>query len=177
MRVSVFFSLFTVVLFFVACGSKDRGPSAETIDVAPAEISSDQQEVDNKLESLLSQIVQERNEDGSIKQENLPELMSTVVAYIDKYPSSPKALDFTFKTAEMLKYANDFENSAKFFDLTAKKFHGNERAGHALFLKAVMLEKEMNNKEGAKLAYQEFVNQYPGHPLVGTAEGQLYNLE
>ena len=187
-----FFSIisFIFILLTSACSSGDSKKAPEDTNINTdantnielggftyeANKIDDQATAYNQLETLISTATSQRNEDSSLKKENMPALISHTLGVINKFPTDKKTKDFAFNVAEILNYAEDYENSARMFQLVVKTFPKSDQTGHAQFQLARVLQKGLDDKNAAIATFRAFLKDYPNHPLAGPAEGILFGL-
>ena len=110
------------------------------------------------------------NKDASFK------YVDACEAYALSNPRGPKAAEYLFDAAEMAKLLRTNNKALNIYDWLVAKYPNYEKTPSALFIKAFILENEMNNMEEARLAYQLFLEKYPDNDFADDARFSLENL-
>lgn len=99
--------------------------------------------------------------------------IEAIVMLNPNYPESP---DLLMKAAEVSKITRTYKKSLALYDWIIVKYPDSPKAPLALFLKALMLDDDLNNIELAGKYYQEFIDKYPDHSFADDAKFSLENL-
>lgn len=97
-------------------------------------------------------------------------------AYALANPTSNKSPELLFDAAEMAKLLRTNNKALGLYDWMIQKYPDYSKTPTALFIKAFMLENELNNLELAKAAYEEFLEKYPDNDFADDARFSLENL-
>ena len=97
-------------------------------------------------------------------------------AYVMVYPETEEASRYLFNAAEISKTIGTFKKSLSLYDWIINKYPNNEKAPTALFLKAFILEDNLNNIDAARETYEMFIKKYPDHHFADDAQFSLDNL-
>ena len=97
-------------------------------------------------------------------------------AYALSNPRGPNAAEYLFDAAEMAKLLRTNHKALNIYDWLVSKYPNYEKTPSALFIKAFILENEMNNIDEARLAYQLFLEKYPDNDFADDARFSLENL-
>lgn len=97
-------------------------------------------------------------------------------AYVLVNPKDQESPEYLFKAAEIAKTIGTFKKSLSLYDWIIANYPGDDKAPTAMFLKAFILEDNVNNIEAARIAYEEFIEKYPDHHFVDDAQFSLKNL-
>ena len=177
-----YFSFLVVLLFFVVACNNTSTKTEETIsslgkfDQNPTQFNGNAENAFQQLESAINKFTADRNPDGSLNRANAPTLISHILGIFQQFPKDEKTAKIGFRTAELLTYANEHQNAARIFHLISTSFPKSEQVGQAQLQLGIILDKNLSNQDGAINTYRLFIKDYPNHPLVGTAEGLLYEL-
>ncbi|MBP7821465.1 MAG: tetratricopeptide repeat protein [Saprospiraceae bacterium] len=93
------------------------------------------------------------------------EFIAKCFAYAEKLPNDTLTPDFLFKASDLSRGLGNYDVAMATFKKIEMKYPNSTRAGDALFMRAYILENELNNKEQAKIIYNEFLKKYPQHQL------------
>ena len=80
---------------------------------------------------------------------------------------------YQFKAGELAKALNRPHDAIKYFNDLLDRDPDHEKAPVALFYKAVIIGDMLHEDELAKTTYQEFIDKYPEHPLVESAQQSI----
>lgn len=97
-------------------------------------------------------------------------------AYALAYPSSPKAAESLFKSAEVAKSLRTFPKSLSLYDWILEKYPSYEKAPTALFLKGFIIENNIGDDKKAREIYDQFLAEYPTNDLADDVEFLIENL-
>ena len=164
MRKIIFFTTICLLLFSNACSS------GGAVDEAT------QNKDYEQLKVAMEKTTKERNEDGSLKPENMTAMIQQTSQILKKYPGDNRTRDNCFHVAEILKVGKDFENAAKFYGRMIELFPKNDMVGNAQFQLAMMQYQKMNDKKGAMANFEAFIRDYPNHYASNVATQFLYEL-
>ena len=156
------------LLFLVSCGSKDKKLDQE---LSPRE----------KFEqlSLLSDSLLNTNPSSL---NNIVFLGREIKTNALKLYNNHQ-LDFTKSELEFLmkcaangsEAAQQFKDAANYFSQAQKRFPNSENAPAYLHNKARILDDILNDKNNARIAYEDLIDFYPEHPLSKNAAIYLEN--
>lgn len=167
-------------LFLIACdttGNQDADtPYLGHFEESPTQFNGTIEDAYQQLSAAIQKFTSDRQTDGSLNKDNAPILISHILGILAQYPRNEKAAKKGFEVAELLTYANEHKNAARLFHLISTTFPKSESVGQAQLQLGMILNKNLKDKEGAITTYRAFIRDYPDHPLVGTAEGLLYEL-
>lgn len=91
-------------------------------------------------------------------------------------PSHPQAPEYLFDAAEMAKLLKTNNKALAIYDWLIQKYPNYKKTPSALFIKAFILENELNNIDLAREAYQLFLEKYPDNDFADDAKFSLDNL-
>ena len=104
-------------------------------------------------------------------------LIEKSLKFISLYPADPQSPAYLFRTAEVCVGIGQFQQAVQLFRQLHQNYPQHPKAPTASFLQAFTLDNHLQDKEGAKAAYQSFIQAYPKHDLAQQARGLLENLE
>ena len=104
------------------------------------------------------------------------EYMEACDAYALGNPNSPEAPEMLFSAAEMARSARNISRSLFLYDKLIQKYPQSKRVPSALFVKGFILENEVKDINGARLAYQTFLAKFPDNLLAKDVKFLLENL-
>lgn len=171
----VIFSLILLIGLFIACATdKTEGTTIDT--TISFGIPPNKQVSLEEVKMTLKKTTSERDEDGYLKKENFPILISQILGLLHKNPSDNATKMLCFEVAETLKIGRDYENATKLFSTIIQTFPKSDLVGNALFQLAYTQEKNMDDKKAAMVNYTYFLRNYPNHPYNGVASKKLEAL-
>ncbi len=97
-------------------------------------------------------------------------------AYALANPTDQKSPELLFDAAEMAKLLKTNNKALNIYDWLIESYPNYKKTPSALFIKAFILENEMNNIELAKAAYELFLEKYPDNDFADDARFSLENL-
>ena len=105
--------------------------------------------------------------------ENAEKLLNAYDKFIthDSYYNVSK--EYMFKAGELSRALDKPNDAIKYFNMLLEKDPKDELAGSALFYKAMIIGDMLHDDELAKATYQEFIDNYPDHPLVESAKASI----
>ena len=90
---------------------------------------------------------------------------------------NPSEIEFLLKCiAKSCEMLNQYEDAAKYFLKLQKKFPNADNAPVYLHNRARILDDLLNDKNNARLAYEDLISLYPKHPLSKNAQIYLENV-
>lgn len=101
------------------------------------------------------------------------ELLAAYQEYIQFHSFETNSLDYEFKAGELAKALNKPHVAIKHFNNLRARKPDHEKAGLALFYKAMIIGDMLHEDELAKATYQEFIDTYPDHPFVESAKASI----
>lgn len=81
--------------------------------------------------------------------------------------------EYMFKAGELCRALDRPYDAIKYFNILLDKDPKDKHAGPALFYKAMIIGDVLHDDELAKATYQEFIDNYPNHPLVEGAKASI----
>ena len=163
--------LFMIGLFTSCTPDKAEGIMIDTpisFDVAPT-----QQISLEEVKATLKKTTTERDENGYLKKENFPTLISQTLGFLQNNPSDNATIMLCFEVAEALKVGRDYENATKLYLTMGQTFPKSDIVGNALFQLAYTQENNMDDKLTAIINYTHFLSIYHNHPYNQIASKRL----
>ncbi len=103
-------------------------------------------------------------------------MIDTYVNYSKQYPEDTVSADFLFKAAEIAMNLKLGSQSIFYYDKILSNYHDFYKVPECLFLKAFVYENQLNDLKNAKKYYNQFLVEYPNHPLAKDAKASLKYL-
>ncbi len=156
------------LLFLVACNSKDQKSKQE---LSP-------REKFEQLSSLSDSLINTNPSSLNNKISLGREIKITALKLYNNHQ-----LDFTKVELEFLmkcaangsEAAQQFKDAANYFSKAQKRFPNSKNSPAYLHNKARILDDILNDKNNARIAYEDLINLYPEHPLSKNASIYLEN--
>jgi TolA-binding protein len=101
------------------------------------------------------------------------DLLAAYEEFIKHHSFETISLDYQFKAGELAKSLNKPHIAIKHFNDLRDRSPEHEKAGLALFYKAMIIGDMLHEDELAKATYQEFIDTYPEHPFVESAKASI----
>ncbi len=118
----------------------------------------------------------EEAKQGKVDSVAVEKLLSSYETFADKYPGDTTAANFLFKAADFYRYMGKPLKSVGVYEKIYNNYPDFEKRPYALFLQGFIFENEINNKDAAKIKYEEFLKLYPDHPIAKDVKMTLENL-
>lgn len=113
---------------------------------------------------------------GKVDTTGVNELLIAYETYADKYPGDTIGANFLFKAADFYRYMRKPLKGIAIYEKIYKNYPKYDKRPYALFLQGFMFETEVQNAEGAKQKYNQFLKEYPNHPIAKDVELSLMQL-
>ncbi|MFT5970218.1 MAG: tetratricopeptide (TPR) repeat protein [Flavobacteriales bacterium] len=120
-----------------------------------------------QIKLLELQLVEEY--EGMVDLELGQKMISGYINFATEFSTDSNAALCLFKAGEVAQGIGEYEHSLELFAQMKDSYPKHEKAPVALFLTGFITDNHLNSPEAAKLAYQEFINNYPNHPLAKDA--------
>ncbi len=152
------------------------------LDVTPEQKNEASALISSPIDDIQAYITNLRNKISenptrySLNEENARDYVDACEAYAMVMPDNPETPTHLFNAGEVAKSLKSFNKSFALFDWLIDKYPTHAKAPTALFLKGFILENELNNDNGAKVFYEEFLKKYPSHDLADDVEFLIGNL-
>lgn len=158
----------------IACNSQSSGDSntesEEIVEVNLYQLSAEEMVTEiNKRKALAES-------DTTANKQILIDLMEAYKAYGERFPNTAGAPDFTFRAGEIAMNLNRTVEAIKLFEIVYDEFRDYEKRPYALFLKAFVLENQAMQLEEAERIYNQFIEEFPDHPMADDAEYSIKNM-
>ena len=105
--------------------------------------------------------------------EHANNLLAAYEEYIKYHSFESDSKDYQFKAGELAKALNKPHIAIKHFNDLIERDPDHEKAGLALFYKAMIIGDMLHEDELAKATYQEFIDNYPDNPFVESAKASI----
>ncbi len=129
----------------------------------------------DKIDKQEKAMVEEAKQ-GKVDSVAIEKLLAAYETFADKYPGDTTAANFLFKAADFYRYMGKPLKSVGVYEKIYNNYPNFEKRPYALFLQGFIFENEINNKDAAKIKYEEFLKQYPDHPIAKDVKMTLENL-
>jgi tetratricopeptide (TPR) repeat protein len=101
------------------------------------------------------------------------DLLAAYEEYIKHHSFESDSKTIQFKAGELAKSLNKPHVAIKHFNDLIARAPKHEKAGLAMFYKAMIIGDMLHEDELAKKTYQEFIESYPEHPFVESAKASI----
>lgn len=165
-------SILTILLgLFAACGSQSSNSdesSIQKITLSELDVEALDAEIIKRIKAIEKDTVADKLKSAA--------LLEAFAVYGNNFPNHTKAADYTFRAGELAMNLNHTAQSIKLFTKVYDDYKDYEKRPYALFMKAFVLENQGHNYDEAKIYYEEFISEYPDHPMTDDAEYSVLNL-
>jgi outer membrane protein assembly factor BamD (BamD/ComL family) len=120
-----------------------------------------------EIQLLEKQLMEEY--EGMVSTELGQKMITSYINFTNQFPADSSAPICLFKAGEVAQGIGEYEKSLELFSQVKDSYPAHEKAPVALFLTGFITDNHLNSPEAAKLAYQEFINNYPNHALARDA--------
>lgn len=127
-----------------------------------------------RLDTMRNQIF----DDGSfsINFQLANDYLLSVEEFVRVAPQDPKSSTLLYNAAEIARSIQIYQKAIELFDWLEAKYPGHEKEAQAMFLKAFTLDDGLKDYEGARKAYEAFIEKYPDNPFADDARYSIDNL-
>ena len=168
-RLSIFAVIITVL---ASCGNKTENAGTEQqekfVALNKLDVNALEKEIQKRREAV------EKDETGDVKL--AADLYEAFETYGRRFPNHENAADYLFRAGEIAMNLNQTSHALKLFETVYEDFRKYEKSPYALFMRAFVLENQANNYVEAQKYYEEFIENYPNHPMADDAEYSLKNM-
>ena len=98
------------------------------------------------------------------------------VGYANKFPKDSLSADYLFKAGEVASAIKQCKPAIEYFDRFIKEYPNHSKAATALFLKAFILENDLNSYGEATTVYQKVIEKYPNTSFARDAAACIQNM-
>lgn len=167
--------LLPLIVLMFSCGSKNEENGSTNPEGEDASNISYMNR--NDLKAHIDVLEKSLYEDTvAMDQEKATELMEAYAMYASKHPDQERSADYMFKAGELAMGLNRSLDAIKYFSITYGRYANYDKRPYALFLKAFVLENQVNDYEQATQVYQTFIEEYPDHPMYDDAKYSIENM-
>lgn len=172
MKTIQFFGL--IALFaglIVSCGGEQT--DEVLIETNMPEISLD------TADFLADLVALEQRIENSLEMPKEKDLKEAVTAFQDFaaiFPHDPKAPDYLLKASDISLTTDNPQISVNLLDQIIEKYPNYKRIEDVKYNRASHIDFELRDTTLAKVAYQEFMVEYPNSPLVNDCKSRIENI-
>lgn len=155
--------LFILPLFLLACGGSD---TASTSDAKMLESRT-------RIRAMEDSIF----DHGAFDQRSMQSLVDVYKAYAVAFPNDSLAPEFLFRASTTVKSMHDPEQAIMLCDRVIKTYPEWRRIVDVLYMKALTLDDDLDQKGAAKTAYEQVIQAFPDHQFARDSKVMIENLE
>ena len=100
-------------------------------------------------------------------------LINSYLAYSEKYPADTIAAEYMFRAGDIQRGLGHGEDAVATYDKILTKFPNYSKTPIVIFAQAYIYMAELRMGFKADQKFNEFIDKYPTHPLVGDAKALL----
>lgn len=97
-------------------------------------------------------------------------------SFANQFPEDTNSVELLFKAADLALGIKKAPLALESLDLLIQRYPESAKASSALFMQAFIHETAIQDKEGAKALFSQFMEKYPNHPLYGSALASFEQL-
>lgn len=161
-----------LALAVMACGSQE----AKTDESETKVVSLENLNLDNLHKEISKREELLRQDSIRPDRQKAIDLMQAYIVYQRRFNNRDKSAEYLFKAGEIAMGLNMTSEAIRCLDKVYNEYSRYEKRPYALFLKAFVLENQAKNYDEAKLAYELFIEEFPGHEMADDAEYSLKNM-
>jgi len=131
---------------------------------------SDQIDADQK-------VLVEQAKMGNVDSLKVMKLLADYEKFAAKYPDDTTSANYLFNAADIYGgYLHQPKHSIEIYGKIYTDFPKYDKRPFTLFMQGFIYENELRDIEGAKAKYQQFLKEYPEHPIAKDVQMTLDNL-
>lgn len=104
------------------------------------------------------------------------ELIQLYKDFAGRFKDDSLSPNYLLKAADISMNLSKGQQAIEFIDIILKKFPNYEKYPDCMFLKAYILENQLNDLKNAEKIYKEFLDKYPEHAFAVSAKSAIENL-
>jgi len=112
----------------------------------------------------------------SIDTSKAEELIALYKEYVNKFKNDSLAPEYLLKAADISMNLSKGQQAVDFLDMILKDFPNYYKLPDCIFLKAYILENQLNDLKNAEKTYKEFLEKYPENAFATSARSAIENL-
>jgi outer membrane protein assembly factor BamD (BamD/ComL family) len=170
--IRIVLSIFFLTFLFAACDNQPK----EGKENEEAYVALDKMNIDNLGAEIAKREKALNNDSTAMDLRKAAALMEAYAVYAERFPNRASSAERLFKAGELAMSIKQTVQAIKYLDKVYREYPEFEKRPYAKFLKAFVLENQAQDFEQAKEVYQEFINEYPGHPMADDAEYSIRNM-
>ncbi len=97
-------------------------------------------------------------------------------SYANQFPEDSISVEYLFKSADLALGVKKAPRALESLELLIQRYPQSSKASSALFMQAFIHETAIQDKEGAKTLFSQFMQKYPDHPLYNSAKASFDQL-
>ncbi len=163
----------STALFVVACGTKESNEK-EKVDSTKTTVQIPESQREEILRSIryydsLTKVPGQNVPDRDIAQK----LISSYNKYVEFFPDDTVSPGFAYLASQVAVTVYSDQQALVLIDNTLKKYPKHPERVQMLFWKAMVYDDRLNDKDRAKLVYEQIIKEYPGTPAEQQAKDAL----
>lgn len=162
--------LFTMVLLVSFGCSHDRSKEKEP------ETAKEKDSLATGIRDLEKELARKRSEGDPQRDITAKNLVMRYLEYTEQFPEAKKTPEYLFKSAGLTRSRENFEKAVKLYDRVHKQYPSFGKRAEALYLKAFVLDHDMEREKAAKKAYRSLIDSYPDHKFATEAKSRLKTI-
>ncbi len=147
-------SLAVLLTFVIGCSQDSDNNASKEIN---------KKELAAKINSLSDSLTIPMKEE--IAKKVSLDLMRSCLEFVDAFPGDNRCADYLFTASRAANGLGQYQKSLTILDRIKRGYNGYAKMPEVYFLYAFILDEDLEDKEKAKEAYMELINEFPGDPL------------
>lgn len=137
----------------VACNSEKSAKTEAPVEEKKALTNT----IGNFEKQLVGQVTLDRNVADSV--------VSSQVKFAEQFPNDPAAPNYLFRAGDVSQSIGEYAKAIELWETVRKKYPSFNQNADALFKIAFCFDEDLRDKINAKKTYEQFLQEYPRHPL------------
>jgi tetratricopeptide (TPR) repeat protein len=128
------------------------------------------------IDTLFEKVFREPDQFG-LNREAALQFVDVAEAQALSDPCNPKSPDFLYRAGEIARSIRTLPKAMSIYDWLLEEYPDYEKTPTVYFLKGFMLENNVEDKEGAREIYSDFLTKYPNHEMADDVRFLVDNLD
>lgn len=166
MRLITSIAIFSLIIS--SCGDADSGNP-----VGAPNNSDLKAELQGRIDQLSGTLF---DEEGNFKKLEAGQLLAVYIDYTNAFHEDTKTCEYRLQAAELAQTLERYRQAIELYRNVNEGCPDFQFAPQSVFMIAVIHQDFMNDREGAKKYYEEFIRLYPDHELTKDAMARINTL-
>ena len=155
---------------------KEKNPSAAKDDNLERLLTDLSQSPTRYIDTIFEQVFRNPDQFGLNRSAAL-QFVDVAEAQALSDPCNPKSPDYLYRAGEIARSIRTLPKALGIYDWILEEYPDFIKTPTVYFLKGFILENNVEDKDGARKMYRQFVDKYPDHEMADDARFLLENLD